>query len=124
MRGVRASRLGISKKAELALSASLTRQEINTPTVKEALLLASKVASCNHVVAELCISDDPDYTTGYVASMKLGYVRIPHLKDKGDKEGGRVFFLSDEADISAAIRYLEKTPVILCSVPECFGARR
>ena len=42
---------------------------INTTTVKEALILASKLHHA-HIIAEVCISDDPDYTTGYFASEK------------------------------------------------------
>jgi len=118
-RGVRASRMGISRTAEHALSAVLNQQAIDTPTVREAIILASKVASCDDVVSELCISDDPDYTTGYIASKKLGYVRIPCIKKKGSKAGGRVFFLSDEADIPAVIQYMEKTPVMITSVSTC-----
>ena len=34
----------------------------------EALILASKVAHAPGICAELCVSDDPDYVTGYVAS--------------------------------------------------------
>ena len=120
LRGVRASRMGISKTAENALSAALKQQAIDTATVREAITLASKVASCNDVVAELCISDDPDYTTGYVASKKLGYVRIPCIKKKGSKAGGRVFFLDDEADIPAVMRYMEKTPVIIDGLAACY----
>jgi 6-carboxyhexanoate--CoA ligase len=119
LRGVRASRMGISKTAEHALSAVLNQQAIDTPTVREAIILASKVASCDDVVSELCISDDPDYTTGYIASKKLGYVRIPCIKKKGSKAGGRVFFLSDEADIPAVIQYMEKIPVMITSVSTC-----
>ena len=38
------------------------------------------------VVAELCWSDDPDYTTGYVAGKNIGYVRIkPIYKQSKDK---------------------------------------
>lgn len=122
-RGVRASRFGISRPAEKELSAHLNTQGINTQTVKEALLLASKVASSRDVVAEVCISDDPDYTTGYVASADLGYIRIPHIKKKRDRKGGRIFFLREDADIRRAIQYLEKTPAIINNIPPCFGEK-
>ena len=122
-RGIRASRLGIGKTAERQLSAALKKQAIDTQTVREAIILASKVASCAGVVAELCISDDPDYTTGYVASKTLGYVRVPHIKKTGNRCGGRVFFLSDAACLSSVLSYLEKTPVIIARVSECIGAR-
>ena len=112
-RGVRVSRLGIRKAVEQHLCARLGRQGINTPAVKEAIVLASKVASCKAVIAELCISDDPDYTTGYVASRKLGYIRIPRIKQKGSLSGGRVFFIDSEEGVKKIIEYLEKIPVII-----------
>jgi 6-carboxyhexanoate--CoA ligase len=112
VRGVRVSRLGIEQGSEKRLSAKLARKRINTATVKEAIVLASKVASCKEVMAELCISDDPDYTTGYVASRGPGYVRIPHIKKRGSIKGGRVFFIQDGADVDRVIAYLEKRPVM------------
>lgn len=120
-RGVRVSRLGISKPASKILSSKLSRHRINTDTVKEALILASKVAFCKPMVAELCVSDDPDYTTGYVASKKFGYVRIPHIKSKGSISGGRAFFVNGDADIEEIIHYLEKVPVITGEVSPCRG---
>jgi 6-carboxyhexanoate--CoA ligase len=120
-RGIRASRLGITHGAEKVLAARLRRHNINTPTVKEALVLASKVAAYPDIVAELCVSDDPDYTTGYVASNDLGYVRIPHIKKKKSATGGRVFFLRENSDIASVVRYLEKAPVIVASSPPCRG---
>lgn len=111
-RGVRVSRLGIDRATERKLSRRLHGQGINTTTVKEALVLASKVASCDGIIAELCVSDDPDYTTGYVASKDIGYVRITNIKERGSMKGGRVFFVSGD-DVSGIIHYLEKTPVMV-----------
>ncbi|MCX7794774.1 MAG: 6-carboxyhexanoate--CoA ligase [Thermodesulfovibrionales bacterium] len=112
-RGVRVSRLGISRDSEEKLSSILESLGINTTRVKEALILASKVASCPGIMAEVCISDDPDYTTGYVASQRLGYQRIPNIKEKGSKAGGRVFFVKEGSSITRIIRYLEKKPVLV-----------
>jgi 6-carboxyhexanoate--CoA ligase len=120
-RGIRASRLGITPQAIRILSSRLSRHGINTETVKEALILASKVASCRDVIAEVCVSDDPDYTTGYVASKSFGYIRIPHLKRTGNKTGGRVFFIRHENMIKEIIEYLEKTPVIVTGISDCRG---
>jgi 6-carboxyhexanoate--CoA ligase len=120
-RGVRASRLGISKSALKVLSLRLSRLGINADTVKEAIILASKVASFRHVVAELCISDDPYYTTGYIASKKYGYVRIPNIKHKRSRSGGRAFFVKDEINVKGMIYYLEKMPVIINRVASCRG---
>jgi 6-carboxyhexanoate--CoA ligase len=112
-RGIRASRLGINRSADKALSNQLAKQGINNTIVKEAIILASKVAACKKMVAELCISDDPYYTTGYISSKQFGYVRIPNIKKWGNKNGGRVFFLEENADIDSAIKFIEKTPVII-----------
>jgi 6-carboxyhexanoate--CoA ligase len=122
-RGVRVSRLGINKAASRSLSIKLARYGINTDTVKEAIILSSKVISCKHGIAELCVSDDPDYTTGYVASKKYGYVRIPHIKPKGASRGGRVFFVNEGIKIEDVIEYLEKIPVIIGKASSCRGVK-
>ncbi|MEW6739041.1 MAG: 6-carboxyhexanoate--CoA ligase [Nitrospirota bacterium] len=115
-RGVRVSRLGIEKAAEKVLVKKLSKMRVDTTTVKEALILASKVASHPDVTAEICISDDPDYTTGYIASKQFGYLRIPNIRRHGEKHGGRVFIIKEDADIGKLIKYLEKTPVIVSGV--------
>jgi len=98
------------------LTWNLSKMRVDTTTVKEALILASKVASHPDVTAEICISDDPDYTTGYIASKQLGYLRIPNIKRRGEKHGGRVFIVKESADIDRLTNYLEKTPVIVSGV--------
>jgi 6-carboxyhexanoate--CoA ligase len=123
-RGVRAKCFGINTATERSLAAQLAEGGLNTATVKEALLLASKVASCRSVVAELCVSDDPDYTTGYVSTKSLGYVRIPRIKKKGERKGGRVFFIEDGGDIGCLIEFIEKTPVMIKGVSGYRGTRR
>jgi len=86
-------------------------------------VLASKVASVKGTIAELCWSDDPFYTTGYVASKKLGYVRIPHLKKEGDYHGGRVFFVDfvNTVEINDYIEEIEKTPVLVTKFDGLYG---
>ncbi len=82
--------------------------------MKEALCLASKVAGCPYITAELCMSDDPDYTTGYFASRERGYIRLGGIKEKGDPRGGRIFlFRGSREDVGECMRYLEDTPVIV-----------
>ena len=122
-RGLRASRLGISRYADKILSRNLAVYGINNTTVKEAIILASKVAACKEVKAELCVPDNPGYTTGYVSSKKYGYIRIPHIKKKGERTGGRVFFLEEDADIDTVAGFLEKTPVIINSISPCYVTR-
>lgn len=120
-RGIRTSRLGIGKRARSALARGLARHRINTLTVKEAIALASKVLSLKDIVAELCVSDDPNYTTGYVTTRKLGYVRIPDIKKKGSSRGGRVYFIKDGAKLNRAIKYLESEPALITSVSGISG---
>jgi 6-carboxyhexanoate--CoA ligase len=120
-RGIRVSRLGITKPALKELSSKLSKYDINTATVQEAIILASKVLSCEQVMAELCISDDPNYTTGYVASRGFGYVRIPHIKNKGSSSGGRAFFVKEGIDIGDIMEYLERRPTIIGKVSSCKG---
>ena len=112
-RGVRASWLGISSRARATLIRKLAPYSIATDTVLEALTLATKVAAAPGVVAELCVSDDPDYTTGYLATKALGYLRLPFIKPRGDFSGGRVIFLKKGADPSSTMSWLEQTPVIM-----------
>ena len=80
--------------------------------VTDALVLASKVAHHPAVLAEVCISDDPDYTTGYVASRMLGYLRVPNMKPTGSHIGGRLFVV-DTDNPADLIDYLEHTPVLV-----------
>ncbi len=120
-RGIRVSRLGINRSTGRTLSLKLEKYGINNITVREAVILASKVASYKQVEAELCISDDPYYLTGYISSKQFGYVRIPNIKRKRDKKGGRVFFMEETTNINSAVKFLEKTPVIIGKVSECSG---
>ena len=80
--------------------------------MREALVLASKVQSGEGIVGELCWSDDPDYTVGYVACNGT-YHRIPNMKELGSAIGGRVFFVRSDIDRDSVIEYLEKTPVLV-----------
>jgi 6-carboxyhexanoate--CoA ligase len=72
------------------------------------------------VLGELCISDDPNYTTGYVATRKHGYVRLPRIKKRGIPYGGRAFFITG-GEIKELIRYLQKTPVMVNRIKPCRG---
>ena len=81
---------------------------------REALVLATKVAACPSIIAEICISDDPDYVTGYVASKQLGYVRITKLKALGDESGGRIFlFDSSLGRVQDCIEFIQKQKVLI-----------
>jgi 6-carboxyhexanoate--CoA ligase len=110
MRGIRVSRMDNSDEAIFVQW--LNQQGMDNQHVREAMILAAKVAAAKGVVAELCWSDDPDYTTGYVAS-KLGYTRITHMKKKGSLQGGRLFFIHADCDIAELAAYLEQQPVLV-----------
>lgn len=80
----------------------------------EALVLASKVLSAPNIVAEVCMSDDPDYVTGYVATRVSGYCRITKLKEPGDEAGGRIFlYRGHREDVAATVDYLERQTVLV-----------
>lgn len=120
LRGVRVTRMGIAEKANSALCKRLNALRINNDTVREALILASKVNRHPKVLAELCISDDPNYTTGYIASRTYGYIRLPHIKRRGVPYGGRAFFITG-GELKELIEYLQKTPVIINKINACRG---
>lgn len=113
-RGVRASRMDACHRRRGEFVRRLQAAGLAGEHTREALILATKVCHGPGVAAELCWSDDPGYTAGYVASRKYGYVRFPHLKPPGLPQGGRVFFFDPQAgDCRAAITYLEKQPVLV-----------
>ena len=86
---------------------------------REALILATKTAAAKGMVAELCISDDPDYLTGYIASARNGYIRLSPMKQKGDSRGGRIFlFDSRKGRFEDAVRFLREQPVLVTGMPE------
>lgn len=109
-RGLRVSRMDAADPA--ALAAELSRLALIGTHAREAVVLATKVAAAPGLVAELCWSDDPEYTAGYVAS-RHGYCRFPHLKEFGNPVGGRVFFVEPSCDLAALTDYLERQPVLI-----------
>lgn len=83
----------------------------------EAIVLATKVANTPGIVGEICISDDPDYVTGYVASKEIGYVRITKMKEMGSPCGGRIFLYGGKREnVPETIEFLEKQRVIVRNV--------
>lgn len=113
-RGIRVSRMDLTPLARTSLRQQLAELNLDNSHVLEALTLASKVLSTPQVIAELCWSDDPDYTAGYVASESSGYQRISQLKPAGEVRGGRAFFISQPTDdMTSLIQYLECTPYLI-----------
>lgn len=113
-RGIRASRMDYDPSLEEILSQKLQKFGLNNVHVREALCLATKVAHVPGIVAELCWSDDPGYTAGYVASKNLGYIRFNHLKEKDSHRGGRIFFIDPTmGNPEEIIKILEQKPYII-----------
>lgn len=78
----------------------------------EAIALASKVAKAG-TICELCCSDDPEYTTGYL-TYQGKYIQIPNMKKEKSTFGGRIFFVdANKLDLDQYIHYLEKVPVLV-----------
>ena len=104
-RGVRATYMDALHSSEV---------DGNKNHFNEAIVLATKVANAPGIVAEICISDDPNYVTGYVASKKWGYVRIMKMKEMNDENGGRLFlFDSRKASAAECIQYLQQKKVLV-----------
>lgn len=113
-RGVRATYMDALKSNAVDARAEGDAPCQNKNHFNEAIVLATKVANAPGIIAELCVSDDPDYVTGYVGSKKLGYVRIMKLKEMGDPNGGRIFlFDSSQASPEECIDFLQKKKVLV-----------
>jgi 6-carboxyhexanoate--CoA ligase len=116
-RGVRASRFDWSDDACEPISRRLESLGLTHFRTREALALATKAAHAPGMVAELCWSDDPDYTAGYTASLCTGYVRFPFLKQGGDAKGGRAFFVNMEMlNMDVLLRYLQQDAVLITDI--------
>jgi 6-carboxyhexanoate--CoA ligase len=122
-RGVRASRFDWTEEAFRMVQQSLESRGLTHHRTREALALATKVAHAPGMVAELCWSDDPEYTAGYVASLGTGYVRFPFLKQHGDSSGGRAFFVDrDRLNMDRLVNFLQNEPVLISEIGSCRNA--
>lgn len=80
---------------------------------RESVALATKVHHCPGMVAELAISDDPGFTSGYIVRDGV-FHRIPKIKELGQRGGGRAFYLDTHITTpQEAIAYLEHRPVLI-----------
>ncbi|MDA1192752.1 MAG: 6-carboxyhexanoate--CoA ligase [Candidatus Poribacteria bacterium] len=112
-RGVRVSFVDLTPEGRARFDVCV-RGRGDVSRFRDALVLASKVASLPGVVADLCWSDDPAYVAGYVAARDGGYVRYPRLKERGIPFGGRAYFVDAEAfDLEKDIEYLQSAPVLI-----------
>jgi 6-carboxyhexanoate--CoA ligase len=100
---------GLRKHLEQELSSILQKPNHR---FLEALILSSKVLSSEDILLELCVSDDPHYSTGYMASRPFGYVRIPHLKPEGHAMGGRLYVVKENVDLPNLLGFLRTKPVL------------
>lgn len=122
-RGIRASRFDWTDEALEAIIVKLSAIGLTHFRTREALALAAKVAHAPGMLAELCWSDDPDYTAGYVASRSSGYVRFPMLKLPGDPKGGRAFFVDRKMlDMPKLVHYLQVEPMLINESGICWHA--
>jgi len=111
-RGVRARHFALASELRATLPDELARAGYAHHRTLEGWLLATKMVATPGALAELCWSDEPTYTTGYVALAGMGYVRLPHLKAEGDPHGGRALFLAPGSDPALATAWLEDTPCL------------
>jgi len=112
-RGIRVSRMDVTDACRQPLEERLQQAGLGHRRVIEALVLAGKVLGAPGVLAELCWSDDPQYSSGYVATPVDGYQRISVMKPAGDPRGGRVLFVEPAVlSLKKLIHYLEETPVL------------
>ncbi len=105
-RGVRVKNIS----SDINLKNYILSNKLGTERTVEAIAIATKAIDLG-IMAEICISDNPSYTTGYV-STKKGYFRITNLKKYG-VGGGRVFFVKDSENIENIIKDLENKPYII-----------
>lgn len=113
LRGVRVTNMDAAQP--LAYQRWLSENNLRGLHAYEAIILATKVVSCPQVLGEICKSDDPGYTTGYVTDA-THYYRIENFKELGNDIGGRVFFVDDRAsdyNPTALIDYLENQTVLI-----------
>jgi|UniRef100_A0A7C3QQS6 6-carboxyhexanoate--CoA ligase len=114
--GVRVSHFGIIPHLrQILLKEAATHPAGSGRRFIEALQIASKIMSHPVPEIEVCVSDNPDYTTGYLALKGFGYIRLPHIKPEGQEWGGRLIGLSSEIPpslLSELSFYLSRVPVL------------
>jgi len=118
-RGIRVSYIGISEETEQEVKKRSGKYY--TRNLKEALVIATKVCLHKDVLGELCISDNPSYTTGYLAIRGKGYFRIFNIKKRGMEQGGRTIFVKEGCNVEELKEFLEKKPFIASGFGGYFG---
>ncbi|WP_457623517.1 6-carboxyhexanoate--CoA ligase [Persephonella sp.] len=83
-----------------------------TNRTADALCISTKNMLYKDMTAEYCISDEADYTVGYV-SVKGEYHRLNPAKEYGNPKGGRIYFVRNNIDIYDFYKFLQETPVLI-----------
>lgn len=124
-RGVRVTHFGIVRRIRDEMS---SRAEVHGIGISrrfvEALQIASKALHSSRVLLEFCLSDNPDYTTGYLAVRNVGYIRLPQAKPPGIPSGGRLYVVDREGDagLPGLLDFLTRTPVLFTEPSPVFPA--
>ncbi|MCX7760195.1 MAG: 6-carboxyhexanoate--CoA ligase [Hydrogenothermaceae bacterium] len=113
-RGIRTTNIDFENREDI--EKELSKRGYTFRTV-DALALATKNLKSEYILAEYCISDDPDYITGYVA-LKDRYIRITPLKENGNQKGGRIYFVKNNTDLVKLYDYLEKRSFLIKDLGE------
>ena len=115
---VRCSNIDYHMELKEDLNKFLNNNNFLGKYLKDALCLSSKICNDENVICELCISDDKEYTTGYISSKELGYIRIKNFKPINHKYGGRIIFIKNKEKLNETLEYLKKEPVLINSIPK------
>lgn len=108
-RGVRTTNVDFLNRKDI--EKRLLEKGFSLRTV-DALALSTKNLNHPDIVAEYCISDQPDYTTGYVATKGL-YNRISPLKKYGNIKGGRIYFVKNNVNVIELYNYLQNKSFLI-----------
>lgn len=121
--GVRVTHFGMIRRVREGMLSRVAVHGIGTPRrFIEALQIASKALHSPRIRLEFCLSDNPEYTTGYLALKGVGYIRLPHLKPPGIPAGGRLYVLERPmgSGLETLLGYLTKTPVLFTKESDVF----
>lgn len=120
---VRCSNMDYDFSIKDDLNKFLEENNLKGKYFKEALCLSSKICNHENVLCELCISDDKNYFTGYIASKELGYMRIENFKPEGHEFGGRIIVIKDKLKLNETIDYLKNTVVLINTLPQIINRK-
>ncbi len=121
-RGVRTTNVDFIDRKD-ALNKAL-KYNLKERTI-DALAIATKNLNYPDLIAEYCISDEPDYTIGYVATKRF-YYRLNPLKKKSNNRGGRIYFVKISTNLKDLYNYLQNEPILIltCSFPNFLKDRQ